>query len=129
MDNKSGNKKIKFKPSKTYSIFGFAVGIIFMITGLVMMFKQHSETGSYNLEFWGMWLGACAVITVMNYLNAFTKKGIPIQEAIIESENHYQKQSTKDIETKLKQLNSLHQQNLVTQEEFDKKKAELLEKL
>ena len=52
-----------------------------------------------------------------------------MQEAIIENVNYYQKQSTEDIEAKLKQLNSLHQQNLITQEDFDKKKAELLEKL
>ena len=36
---------------------------------------------------------------------------------------------TEEIETKLKKLDSLHQQNLITREEFNKKRVELLEKL
>lgn len=52
-----------------------------------------------------------------------------IQEAIIENINNYQTSSTEDIEVKLKRLNSLLQQGLINQEEFNKKKAELLEKL
>ncbi|MGN1034261.1 MAG: SHOCT domain-containing protein [Oscillospiraceae bacterium] len=37
--------------------------------------------------------------------------------------------SNRDVETKLKKLDSLHQQNLITREEFNKKRVELLEKL
>lgn len=52
-----------------------------------------------------------------------------MQEATIENINNYQTSSAEDIEVKLKGLNSLLQQGLITQEEFEKNRAELLEKL
>lgn len=58
------------------------------------------------------WQTVIAVVTIMDYVNV-RKKSVP----------------TEDIETKLKKLDSLHQQNLITREEFNKKRAELLEKL
>ncbi len=58
------------------------------------------------------WKTVIAVVTIMDYFN-IRKKSVP----------------TEDIETKLKKLDSLHQQNLITREEFNKKRVELLEKL
>ena len=58
------------------------------------------------------WKTVIAVVTIMDYFNV-RKKSVP----------------TEDIETKLKKLDSLHQQNLITREEFNKKRVELLEKL
>ena len=58
------------------------------------------------------WQTVIAVVTIMDYFNV-RKKSVP----------------TEDIETKLKKLDSLHQQNLITREEFNKKRVELLEKL
>lgn len=58
------------------------------------------------------WQTVIAVVTIMDYVNV-RKKSVP----------------TEDIETKLKKLDSLHQQNLITREEFNKKRVELLEKL
>lgn len=58
------------------------------------------------------WQTVIAVVTIMDYFSV-RKKSVP----------------TEDIETKLKKLDSLHQQNLITREEFNKKRVELLEKL
>ena len=58
------------------------------------------------------WKTVIAVVTIMDYFNV-RKKSVP----------------TDDIETKLKKLDSLHKQNLITREEFNKERVELLEKL
>ena len=59
------------------------------------------------------WKTVIAVVTIMDYFNVRKKKC----------------SNREDIETKLKKLDSLHQQNLITREEFNKKRVELLEKL
>ena len=58
-------KKIKVRPGKTQSKFGFIVGIVFCIIGCVVVIPIFGPFGI-------LWTGVAVVITVMNFKNGFS---------------------------------------------------------
>lgn len=78
---------------------------------------------------------------MINYKNAFSEEGVTSHEIIIdESQDTAEwdrtategrgkvESSGEDIEAKLKKLNSLYEQGLITASEFEAKRKELLDK-
>lgn len=127
-------KRIKVKPGKPQSKLGFFVGIAFCIIGCVVVIPMF---GAFGL----LWTGIAVAITVINYKNAFSEEGVSTHEIIIdESEEATERSwdvtedsrtaesSGEDIEAKLKKLNSLYEQGLITASEFEAKRKELLER-
>lgn len=127
-------RRIKVKPGKTQSKFGFIVGIVFCIIGCVVVIPM---AGLFGV----LWTGIAVVITVMNYKNGFSEEGVATHEIVIdESEDTVEwdwstagdsqksESSGEDIEAKLKKLNSLYEQGLITASEFEAKRKKLLEK-
>ena len=72
-------KNIRVRPGKTQSAMGFAVGIIFVLIGLIVVIPTF---GLFGL----LWTGIAVAITVVNGLNAFGKKGVPTMEIYSEEE-------------------------------------------
>ena len=68
------------------------------------------------------------MIAFMNYKNGFSDEGVATHEIVIEDgmeiPNTYD--DGEDIEAKLIKLNSLYEQRLITKEEYDEKRKELL---
>lgn len=120
-------KRIKVKPGKTQSQFGFAVGIIFVIIGCVVVIPIFGPFGI-------LWTIIAGFIAFSNYKNGFSDEGIATHEIVIEDDENYYGGYTKDdtndgdIEEKLKKLESLYNQGLITREEYDGKRKELLER-
>ncbi len=127
-------KRIKVKPGKTQSKLGFFVGIAFCIIGCVAVIPMFGVFGI-------LWTGVAVAITVINYKNAFSEEGVTSHEIIIdESQDTAEwdrtategrgkaESSEEDIEAKLKKLNSLYEQGLITASEFEAKRKELLDK-
>lgn len=111
-------KRIYVKPGKAQSTMGFAVGMIFCAIGLFVVIPTFGAFGIF-------WTLIAVVITVTNGLNAFTDKGVPTQSIEIDEQD----ESKESLEERLEQLNRLYDQRLITKEEFDAKKAEMLEEL
>ena len=114
-------KRIKVKPGKTQSKMGFIVGILFVVLGVFVVIPTF---GLFGL----IWTGVAAMIAFMNYKNGFSDEGVATHEIIIEDgmeipEKH---NTEEDIEAKLIKLNSLYDQRLITKEEYDEKRKELL---
>ncbi len=134
------SKKIKVRPGKTQSKAGFVVGIVFCLIGVFMVIPM---AGPFGL----LWTGAAAWITYSNYRNGFTDR--PISNQVIEIEengndvtvtkrafgemqvSHEGKDDSEneEIESRLRKLQSLYEQGLITQEEYGKKRQEILEEL
>ena len=62
-------KKIHMRPGKGQSKFGFVVGIIFCLIGLVVVVPTF---GLFGL----LWTGVAGYITYVNYRNGFTDRQI-----------------------------------------------------
>lgn len=114
-------KRIKVKPGKTQSKMGFIVGILFVVLGVFVVIPTF---GLFGL----IWTGVAAMIAFTNYKNGFSDEGVATHEIVIEDgmemPNTYD--DGEDIEAKLIKLNSLYEQRLITKEEYDEKRKELL---
>ena len=75
-----------------------------------------------------IWTLIAGVITFSHYKNAFSDDGLATHEIIIEDGQNVTPilDDGEDIEAKLIKLNSLYEQRLVTKEEYDEKRKELL---
>ncbi len=80
-----------------------------------------------------IWTIFAGLITYMNYKNGFSDKGVATHEIVIEDGMDIATAGSvsaggSDIEVKLLKLNSLYEQRLITKEEYDEKRKELLDK-
>lgn len=115
-------KKIKVKPGKAQSRIGFIVGILFVILGVVVVIPTF---GLFGL----IWTGIAALIAFTHYKNGFSDEGVATHEIIIDDGMDITERNAdgEDIEAKLMKLNSLYEQRLITKEEYDEKRKELLD--
>lgn len=118
-----GNKNIKVKPGKTQSALGFIVGILFVILGITVAIPMFGIFGI-------LWTAIAGFITFFHYKNAFTEKGMATHEIVVEEDSETSAEPSQDnIEDKLIKLESLYHQGLITQEEYDSKRKEILDRL
>ena len=123
-------RRVRVKPGKAQSTVSFVVGLAFVLVGLVMVVPTF---GPFGL----LWTGMAVVITVINGLNAFGKKGVPTMEIYSEEdddevpsparEDHDHIPSTAlTPQERLEQLKTLKEAGLLTDEEYRKKREEIL---
>ena len=113
-------KKIHVRPGKGQSKAGFIVGIAFCLIGLVVVVPTFGLFGI-------LWTAVAGYITYVNYRNGFTDK--KIDSHVIEIDESEEKQEEESVEERLKKLQSLYDQALITREEYEQKKKEILEDL
>jgi len=117
-------KGIKVKPSKPASLFGMIVGIVFVFIGLFVVIPNAGMFGVF-------WTLIAVGITGFQAYNFFGDKGVASWEIDIDTganaETNNQSTSVSgDFETRLRKLNSLKEDGLITEEEFQKKREEIL---
>ena len=126
------SKRIKVKPGKFQSKIGFCVGIAFCLIGLFMVIPVFGLFGIF-------WTAIAVVITVSNGINAFSEKGLSTHEIIIE-DNDAMEASKKDqradqpvekenIELRLRKTEELYQSGVITEEEYESKRKDILKDL
>lgn len=131
-------KKIHVRPGKSQSKAAFIVGIIFCLIGVFVVIPTFGVFGI-------LWTAAAAWIAYSHYRNGFTDK--PIDTKVIEIEDNgddltvtthpafhsysYEVEGSKkeDVEERLRKLLSLYEQALITREEYEQKKKEILNEL
>lgn len=137
-------RKIHVRPGKGQSKFGFAVGIIFCLIGLVVVVPTF---GLFGL----LWTAVAGYITYVNYRNGFTDKqidshvieidengedvtvtshtGFGGRTYMVEGTERTQKHDQESVEERLKALTNLYVQSLITREEYEQKKKDILDEL
>lgn len=140
------SKKIHVRPSGEQSKVGFAVGIIFCLIGLFIAIPIFGPFGI-------LWTAVAVWITYVNWRNGFSDKKIDSHVIEVEDSdpdnvtvtshrgvgtsytiNNAERNSSEysngnDIEQRLKSLQSLYDQRLITREEYEEKKQEILKEL
>ena len=130
-------RKETYRPSKAEGVMGLVVGVIFVLIGLIMVIPTF---GLFGL----LWTAIAVGITVSNGYRAFGKKyigpEIHIEEETEENsalqtpqqvpEFHDHIPSTAlDAKGRMEQLETLKAAGLITQEEYQKKRSEILRDL
>ncbi len=132
------SKKIHVRPGKSQSKVGFVVGIIFCLIGLFVVIPTFGPFGI-------LWTAVAGWIAFVHYRNGFTDKQIDSQVIEIEDNGEdvtvtshagfrsysYETEAPEkeDVEERLRKLQSLFDQALITREEYEQKKREILEEL
>ena len=112
-------KRIAFRPSKSNGIFGAVFGAVFVVIGLTIAIPVFGVFGV-------LWTLGAVAITGMNLYQAF---GESYAGPRIEVEDDGEESGSQDIKQRLEQLESLRESNLISEEEYQQKRQEILGRL
>ena len=110
-------KRVTYRPGKVQGVFGVIWGGIFVIIGLVVAIPNF---GAFGL----LWTFLAVAITGYNAYLAFGKGKVG-PEIYIEDDAA----PTSDAEERLTELRNLYDRRLITGEEYEAKRKEILDKL
>jgi hypothetical protein len=111
-------RKVTYRPSKAQSVLGGVVGVIFVLIGLFVAIPQAGLFGLF-------WTAVAVAITATNFYHAFGS-GYIGPDIEITDDAQLPAESPED---RLKKLQSLYDQRLITPEEYEEKRKEILREL
>lgn len=118
------SKNIRVKPGKGQSMAGFFGGLVFCFIGLFVVIPTFGVFGF-------VWTLFAIIITVTNGLNAFSDKGIASHEITIDDDisgyNQGGIDSVKTSEERLNELQSLYDKSMISADEYQEKRKQILE--
>ena len=114
-------RRIRYQPSKGQSIFTGIIGILFCIIGFAVVLPG---AGIFGL----VWTGIAVAITVSSFMQAAGKKGF-MGSYVIEDEGGAAPEGEKSTEQRLQELQNLYDRRLITTEEYEAKRQEILKEL
>ncbi|MCO1602528.1 SHOCT domain-containing protein [Desulfosporosinus nitroreducens] len=109
--------KVRVRPSKSQSLTGMIGGAVFVFIG----FSLIELIGTFSLMFTIMGL----VIGGLHAYNFFSNRGMTSWE-IEEDPIHATAYRERDFETSLRKLNKLKEDGLISENEFEKKRIEIM---
>lgn len=110
-------KDIRVKPGRAQSAIGMIVGIVFVLIGLCFVIPQ---MGLFGI----LWTLIAVAITVINAINVFSEKGVATSR--IEVDEWKRETSSSSVEERLKKAEDLYQKGMITKEEYDQKRKDIL---
>lgn len=114
------SKKVKIRPSKGASLLGFAVGIVFIFIGATLAIPVGGLFGIF-------WTIIAVAITCINGINAFTEKGISDREIIIDDTlDKLAGEYKSSTEQRLLELQGLYDKQLISKEEYERRRKEII---
>ncbi|MTK54594.1 SHOCT domain-containing protein [Paludibacter sp.] len=127
----------KVKPSKASSLMGAIAGLCFTIFGIVFFVTVSQESGFDDggpviTLFFIIFILFALGITTFSLVNFFSNKGLSVMDVDINNEDMADKTTTQqngDIESRLAQLEDLKNKKLITDIEYQSKRAEILNEL
>ena len=119
-------KRVTYRPGRGQSAFGAVVGVIFVLIGVFMVIPAFGPFGI-------LWTLIAVGITGLNAYQAFGK-GYIGPEIHIEEEEDGSAESGRPSAAgtageRLRELQSLYDQRLITREEYEQKRQEILKEL
>jgi hypothetical protein len=109
--------RIGVRPGKFASIAGMVVGGVFVLLGIALV----PIVGVFAL----VWTAVAAAITIFHGYNVFSRRGASAYEVTVES-SEKPSGSQDDLDASLRKLASLRDDGLLTEEEYQRKRAEAL---
>lgn len=109
----------RVKPSKSTSVLGVVVGAIFVFIGIT----QFAHVGVFGI----VWTLVALAITVFHAINAFSSKGVSTYNVDVQKVQDSEP-TTEDVEVELRKLHRLREDRIISEEEYIKKKDELLDR-
>lgn len=120
-------RRVTYRPSRAQAGFGVVVGVIFVCIGIFLVIPNFGIFGI-------LWTLMAVGMTIYNAYMAFGKKYIGPEINIEDEDANAAAAETRaepgeSIEERLNTLTDLHERGLVTDEEYEKKRQEILDEL
>ena len=140
-------KRVTYRPSKASAAIGLVVGILFVFLGVTVLIPETLRSGFLPATLFGLvWTGAAVATTVGNARYLFGKRkdpsffgGVEITEEEPEGfaasfrsdapDHQHITASGMSPKVRLEQLETLKEAGLLTREEYEAKRAEILREL
>lgn len=115
--------KGRVRPSKAASLLGMIVGGVFTAVGLTIV---------VNIGWFGIiWTLMALAITIGHAVNYFGKRGISEWDVEVQTPAQQRaprhEPTSEDFETKLRRLERLKSDGLITEEEYHQKRSEIMQ--
>ncbi len=119
-------RQIQVRPGKAGSIILIVMGSIFFVFGtfLTSIGLSDSSDSTFQTLIWlfrVIWWAVCLAMIIYGLLMLIRKKPPSMMEMDLEYTG-----TEGDFETRLRKLESLRKENLITSQEYDKKRAEIM---
>lgn len=111
-------RRVKVKRSKGEYLVSAFGGVIVIILGITMIPSFFGTFKTFGL----VWIILGAVAVVYNLYAAFSGKGIPLYEMDMDN-------SGESVESRLKKLDGLYHQGLISKEEWEEKRKSILNEI
>lgn len=108
----------RVRQSRASSVLGMIVGLFFIFIGIT----QFLELGLFGI----LWTLVASIMTITQAINVFSNKGVPTYDIEMKGSHSSIKTPSENNETKIRQLHRLKIDNIISEEEFQKKKNEIL---
>jgi hypothetical protein len=121
------NRRYRVRANPTGSFFGGVVGIVFICIGIFVAIPHVGLFGVF-------WTVLATGITIANFYNAFSDRGIAneiIEEEITPSPASPTPRLAEphNVESRLRQLDDLRNNGLITADEYTRRRAEILQEV
>ena len=117
-------RRVTYRPSKAASVSGGIAGVIFILLGIFLVIPTFGAFGV-------VWTLIAVVITGANLYQAFGKKYVG-PEIFLEEDGvppAGEEGTPSSAQDRLTELRALYDQRLITQEEYEEKRKEILREL
>jgi hypothetical protein len=114
-------RRVRVKPSKEVSLVSVVGGMVMVVIGVIWAIPTF---GAFGVA----WTIFALAITGYHAFNAFSSRGVATQEIDVEGFDSTPVTEGDESE-RLQRLESLRARNLITEEEYERKRAEIIERL
>lgn len=114
-------RRIHYRPGRAPSAMGLVMGVIFVCIGFFVVIPS---AGPFGI----LWTVMALAITIFNGINVFSKHGVTTGEIQIEDADSFAPASGR-AQDRLTELKNLYDRGLITREEYEAKRAEILKDL
>lgn len=126
MNGSRRRRRVTYRPNKTQGIIGGAVGLVFVLIGLTIVIPNIGLFGIF-------WTVIAAIIAITNFYQAFGKTylgpEIHIEDEEGGDERAEEPETGGSAEARLTELRALYDRRLITEEEYESKRREILKEL
>lgn len=119
--------KASVRPSKASAISLAIMGTLFLIFGVVFIWNTaDGDARPYALMFMVLWVAICGLMVVYGLSFIFSKRPPAVTEIDIEGLGGVSAEGGTDFASKLRGLESLRKDGLISEEEYTAKRSQIM---
>jgi hypothetical protein len=116
--------KLHVRPSRASSIIGILVGVAFLVFGVVFLVVLVGKDSQIGVGFMSLWIFVVCLIIAFNVYHLISRKGMLEIDAEAGDSGAG---AEANFDVKLRRLERLRSDRLISEEEYKRKRAEILD--